>query len=97
MKRTLSCILLIMLVSFSSTAKAQRKNLPLPFFGDTSVLKIPNPKLTWIDNHNHFDIYQATPDNMYVIKPDSTKHFNMPIIGKYKIMKTPFKPPKKNH
>jgi hypothetical protein len=97
MKKTLSQILSIMLLSFSLITKAQQKDLPLPFNSDTSVLKIPNPKLTWIDNHNHFDIYQATPDNMYVIKPDTTKHFNMPNAAKSGIIRTPIKPPKKDY
>jgi hypothetical protein len=94
MKELLS---IIPLLFFSIFTKAQQKKFQLPLFGDTSVLKIPNSKLTWIGNHNHFDIYQATPDNIYVIKPDSTNHFNMPNAGKYKIMKTPIKPPEKNH
>jgi hypothetical protein len=96
MKENLS-ILLPAFLLFSLTVKAQQKDLPLPFYSDTSILKIPNPKLTWISNHNHFDIYQATPDNMYVITPDSTKHFNMPNAGRFRIMKTPIKPLERNH
>ena len=46
---------------------------------DNSVLKIPKPELTYKSNSNGFDIYQSTPDNMYLIKPDSTIAFNMPV------------------
>jgi hypothetical protein len=46
---------------------------------DNSVLKIPRPLLTYRGNTNFFNIYQSTPDNMFVIKPDSTIVFNMPI------------------
>jgi len=35
----------------------------------------------------------ATPDNMYIVKPDNTIHFNMP-TGQYKIMKLPTEKPK---
>jgi hypothetical protein len=94
MKEILS---IVPLLFFSMFAKAQQKRFQLPLTGGTSVLKIPYPKLTWIGKHAHFDIYQATPDNMYVIKPDSTNHFNMPIAGKYRSIKAPIKPPEKNH
>jgi hypothetical protein len=46
---------------------------------DKSILKIPAPLLTYKGNTNGFDIYQSTPDNMYLIKPDSTIAFNMPV------------------
>jgi hypothetical protein len=46
---------------------------------DNFVLKLPVPKLSYKENANSFDIYQATPDQMFVIKPDSTIHFNMPV------------------
>jgi hypothetical protein len=47
-----------------------------------SVLILPAPKLTYIDNSNSFAIYKTTPDNMFVIKPDDTIAFNMPVAGK---------------
>jgi len=43
------------------------------------VVQIPKPVLTYKGNTNGFDIYQATPDNIFVIKPDSTTAFNMPV------------------
>ena len=46
---------------------------------NNSVLKIPTPILTYKGNTNGFDIYQSTPDNMYLIKPDSSVAFNMPV------------------
>jgi hypothetical protein len=40
-----------------------------------SVLILPAPKLTYIDQSNDFDIYKATQDNMFVVKPvDATVH-----------------------
>ncbi len=51
---------------------------------DNSVLKLPASKLTYTANSNSFDIYQATPDNMFVVKPDATVVFNMPVAGKTK-------------
>jgi hypothetical protein len=42
---------------------------------NNSVLILPAPKLTYIDKSNDFDIYKATPDNMFVVKPlDGTAH-----------------------
>ena len=43
------------------------------------VLSLPKPTLTFVGNLNHSNIYQATPDKMYIIKPDSTFKSNMPI------------------
>lgn len=54
-------------------------NSTVPGNYDNSVLKIPSLQLTYKENTNGFDIYQATPDNMYLIKPDSTVAFNMPV------------------
>lgn len=68
--------LIFVLVLFSLPTKAQQKNDRLQF--DTSVLKIPEPILTQIGNHNHFNFYRSSPDNMIVIKPDSTIGFTMP-------------------
>jgi hypothetical protein len=86
-----SLIFLILLL-FSRTTKAQQRDY-LQF--DTSVLKIPKPQLTPIGNHNHFDIYQSTPDNMIVIKPDSSIHFTMPnAVKQFIIKQTPFVKPK---
>ena len=47
-----------------------------------SVLKLPTPKLTYVTNSNGFDIYHATPDNMFIAKPDDTIAFNIPVAGK---------------
>ena len=88
------CIM-IALLSFS-IVKAQQKAKPAYPFTDSlnhGVLRLPTPKLTYKGNSNHFDIYTATPDNMYVIKPDSTIRFNMP-TGNYSIIKTPISKPK---
>ena len=88
------CITLTLL-SFS-IVKAQQKAKPAYPFADSlnnDVLKLRIPKLTYKHNSNHFDIYTATPDNMYVIKPDSTIRFNMP-TGNYSIIKTPIPKPK---
>ena len=91
--KTILCIAFMLLSFF--VVKAQQRIWPAQPFFDTSVLRIPPPQLTYKGNHNHFDIYSATPDNMYVIKPDSTNHFNMP-TGNYKVMKVPLKKPKEN-
>jgi hypothetical protein len=49
---------------------------------DNSVLKLPAPKLIYTGKSTGFDIYKATPDNMFVAKPDDTIAFNMPVAGK---------------
>ena len=49
---------------------------------DNSLLRLPASKLTYIANSKQFDIYQATPDNMFIVKPDDTIVFNMPVTGK---------------
>ena len=49
----------------------------------SSVLQLPAPILTYKGNKKGFDIYQATPDNMFVIKPDSSVAFNMPVQNSY--------------
>jgi hypothetical protein len=49
---------------------------------DNSVMKLPAPKLTYVTNSNGFDIYHATPDNMFIAKPDDTIAFNIPVAGK---------------
>lgn len=37
-------------------------------------------QLTWLENKgNGFSIYQSTPDNMYILKPDSTFYSAMPV------------------
>jgi hypothetical protein len=89
MKAILKIILPALLLHLSFFAKAQHKNL-----FDTSVLKLPKPQLTQIGNYNHFDIYQSTPDNMIVIKPDSTVCFTMPNTVKSFIIQTPVIKPK---
>lgn len=86
---------MVALLSFS-IVKAQQKAKPAYPFADSlnnDILKLPTPKLTYKGNSNHFDIYTATPDNMYVIKPDSTIRFNMP-TGNYRMIKTPILKPK---
>lgn len=95
MKNALFIVFVLILLSFALGSNAQQKVWSTQPFADTSVLRIPSPQLTYKGNHNHFDIYTATPDNMYVIKPDSTVHFNMP-TGRYRIMQTPVKKSNKN-
>ena len=51
-------------------------NLKLP---DPSVLKLPEPVLTYVGKNNHLEIYKSTPDNMYIAKPDSTFVYSMPV------------------
>lgn len=85
---------LLPLLAFSMV-KAQQKIIPLDPFTDSlnnRVLRLPAIKLTYKGNSNHFDIYTAAPDNMYVIKPDSTIRFNMP-TGNYRVIKTPVSKP----
>ncbi len=53
-------------------------SIPSPI-NESSVLKIAEPVLTYKDNKNSFNIYQSSPDNMYLIRPDSTVAFNMPV------------------
>jgi hypothetical protein len=53
---------------------------------NNSVVQIPKPVLTYKGNTNGFDVYQATPDNMFLIKPDSTTAFNMPVKQSFIIM-----------
>lgn len=93
MKSVLFIVFVLILLSFAVTSKAQQKALPVQPFADTSILAIPPPQLTYKGNHNHFDIYSSTPDNMHVIKPDSTIHFKMP-TGRYRIMLVPLEKPK---
>lgn len=90
MKHIIPVLLLQLLCSI--VVKAQQKIAPVLPFIDTSVLRIPPPVLTYKGNTNHFDIYSATPDNMPVIMPDSTIHFNMP-TGNYNLIKAPMKKP----
>ncbi|MFT4154514.1 hypothetical protein [Parafilimonas sp.] len=92
--KIITCILLALL-SFS-IVKAQQKAKPAYPFADSlsnGVLRLPAIKLTYKGNSNHFDIYTAKPDNMYVIKPDNTVHFNMP-TGNYGIIRIPISKPK---
>lgn len=48
---------------------------------DPSVFKLREPELTFVRNYNHSNIYQSTPDNMFIIKPDSSLIFNMPVAN----------------
>lgn len=89
--KTIICIAFMMLSFF--IVKAQQKVRPVLPFADTSVLSVPPPLLTYKGNSNHFDIYTATPDNIYVIKPDSTIHFQM-LTGNYRIRQVPVEKPK---
>ena len=77
------------MLSVSLFSKAQLK-----FFADTSILKLPTPKLQYTGNYNQFDIYKSSPDNMIVIKPDSSNYFTMPNAVKSFIIQTPFVKPK---
>jgi len=87
-------ILCLTLLVFAGTicSKAQQKIMPLHLFRDSSVLRIPPPVFTYMGNVNHFDIYSASSDNMIVIKPGSTAHFNMS-TGNYQMIKAPVKKP----
>ena len=73
---------------FNHAGQLQQKNnstIPETFFKqqvktvDPSVLNLPEPQLTFLRKYNHSNIYQSTPDNMFIIKPDSTLIFNMPV------------------
>ncbi len=47
--------------------------------GNMPVL-LQKQELAFIRNNNKgFDVYQSTPDDMYILKPDSTFHSAMPI------------------
>jgi hypothetical protein len=46
---------------------------------DPCVLQLAQPKLAFVENINHSNIYQSSPDNMFIIKPDSTFLFSMPV------------------
>ena len=46
---------------------------------DPCVLQLAQTKLAFIENVNHSNIYKSSPDNMFIIKPDSTILFNMPV------------------
>jgi len=43
------------------------------------VVQLQRPVLRFQYKVNDMDIYQATPDNLYTVKPDSTISFNMPV------------------
>lgn len=60
-----------------------QSNIDIKFFQpfDVMVEKLPDIKLSYLHNNNHFIIYKAAWDNIYVVKPDSTIHFNMPVAG----------------
>ena len=45
--------------------------MPVIGYGSSSYIYAGN-------NNNGFDIYQASPDNMYILKPDSTFYSHMP-------------------
>ncbi len=71
---------------FNHTNRIQQNKHPLIFNFkktmksiDPSVLLLEQPKLVFAGNVNHFNIYQSSPDNMVIIKPDSTFLFNMPV------------------
>ena len=48
---------------------------------DPSVLQLAQPKWVFVENINHSDIYKSSPDNMFIIKPDITILFNMPVAN----------------
>jgi hypothetical protein len=51
---------------------------------DNSVLKLPEPELLFEENIDGFNIYKATPDNIYIAKPDGSISFSMPVAGRKK-------------
>ena len=87
MKRVTCTAFIITMLCVSTHLKAQQDELLQST--DSSVLNIDSPKLTYLYNQNHVDVYKATPDNMKVIKPDSSNHFTMPVAGKMKIIQLP--------
>jgi len=71
---------------FNHTNTFQKNNNPIIFNFkknikpiDANVLKLAQPELVFVENINHSNIYQSSPDNMFIIKPDSTILFNMPV------------------
>ncbi|HEX5152262.1 MAG TPA: hypothetical protein VFW07_12500 [Parafilimonas sp.] len=66
---------------FKSFQRFSGTGLEFQSINDKIVLKLPKPVLKFQYNANQFDVYNATPDNMFVIKPDNTVIFNMPIAG----------------
>ena len=61
-------------------------NMPIAGFGEQKLSFVSN-------NNNGLDIYQSTPDNIFVIKPDASFTSNMS-TGNYNIVPpiTPAKP-----
>ncbi len=76
---------------FNHTYQLQQQNnpiIPKIYFNkelksaNPSVLLLPKPDLTFVRKYNHSDIYQSTPDNMFIVKSDSTLIFNMPVADR---------------
>ena len=77
---------------FNHTNTFQKNNNPAIFNFrkklnpiDPCVLQLVQPKLAFIENVNHSNIYKSSPDNMFIIKPDSTILFNMPVADNNQI------------
>ncbi len=53
------------------------------------IVNTPQIQLTFIENNKKgLDVYKATPDNMYVLKPDASFYSSMP-AGNYQTPVTP--------
>ena len=67
----------------------QKNNSPVPgiYFKqqvkpiDPCVLQLSKPDLVFVKKYNHTDIYQSSPDKMFIIKPDSSFISNMPVAA----------------
>jgi len=62
-------------INFQRLIYADQKSIP-----DDCIVWLQQPLLSFQNNVNNRDIFLATPDNMYMIRPDSTLSFNMPVI-----------------
>ena len=48
---------------------------------DNCVVQLQQPTLQFQYNVNNMEVYQATPDNIYIVKPDPTISLPMPVAG----------------
>jgi hypothetical protein len=55
-----------------------KRNLKM---NDPFVKNLTPPVLTYIGKVKHFNLYSAAPDDMYILKPDSTFILNMPVAN----------------
>ena len=64
--------------------KLQYLDQPSQPVNDNFVVHLQQPVLRFQYNVNNMNVYQATPDNIYMIKPDNTIAFNMPVAEQMK-------------